>query len=141
MRVYRKGDKEMRYCYPAIFEMEDDGKYAVEFPDLEGCYTSGDNLADAIYMAQDVLAFTLYNYEKEKREIPKPSQHNKLRITKGAFINEIACDTFEYQKRNNNKAVKKTLSVPEYLNELAMEAGLNFSQILQDALKEKLGVY
>ncbi|MBR1849412.1 MAG: type II toxin-antitoxin system HicB family antitoxin [Lachnospiraceae bacterium] len=131
----------MRYCYPAIFEMEDDGKYAVEFPDLEGCYTSGDNLADAIYMAQDVLAFTLYNYEKEKREIPKPSQHNKLKITKGAFINEIACDTFEYQKRNNNKAVKKTLSIPEYLNELAMEAGLNFSQILQDALKEKLGCY
>ena len=131
----------MRYCYPAIFEMEKNGKYSVEFPDLEGCYTSGDNLADAIYMAQDVLAFTLYSYEKEKRDIPKPSQHAKLKTAKGTFINEIACDTFEYQKRNNNKAVKKTLSIPEYLNELAMEAGLNFSQILQDALKEKLGVY
>ena len=131
----------MRYCYPALFEMEEDGKYSVEFPDLEGCYTSGDNLADAIYMAQDVLAFTLYTYEKEKKDIPKPSEHKKFKLKKNVFINEIACDTYEYQKRNNNKAVKKTLSIPEYLNESATEAGLNFSQILQDALKEKLGCY
>ena len=127
-----------RYTYPAIFTPEKDGGFSVVFPDMEGCYTCGDNLSDALYMAQDVLAFTLYDYEKEKKEIPSPSSIHSFHLKDGEFVNYIACDTIEYQKRNNNKAVKKTLSIPEWMNELAMDAGLNFSQLLQEAITEKL---
>ena len=127
-----------KYVYPAIFTKESDGKYSVVFPDLEGCYTTGDDLADGIYRAEDVLAFTLYGLEKRKLPIPEPSE--TLSVGEGAFVNRIACDTIEYQKRNNNKAVKKTLSIPEWLNEKAVEANLNFSQVLQEALKARLGL-
>lgn len=129
-----------KYVYPAIFTPEENGMFSVDFPDLEGCYTCGEDLAEALYMAEDVLAFTLYDYEKEKKNIPNPSSRDTLELKDGEFVNLIACDTLEYQKRNNNRAVKKTLSIPEWLNEAAIEAGLNFSQVLQNALKEQLGI-
>ncbi len=129
-----------KYVYPAIFTKDENGLYAVEFPDIEGCVTCGDNLADAIYMAQDVLAFTLYDYEKDKKEVPVPSDPEHIEVPEGSFVNSILCDTLYYQKKNNNKAVKKTLSIPEWLNELAVAAEINFSQVLQDALKSKLNV-
>lgn len=129
----------MRYVYPAVFTCEEHG-FSVLFPDLEGCYTCGDDLKDAMYMAEDVLAFTLFDYEKEKRDIPAPSERDAIETAPGEFINYIACDTLEYQRRHNNKAVKKTLSIPEWLNELATARGLNFSQVLQDALKSQLGL-
>lgn len=129
----------MRYVYPAVFTPEDGG-YNVVFPDLDGCYTCGDDLTDAIYMAEDVLAFTLFDYEKEAREIPKPSDPEKIKTKKAEFVNYIVCDTIDYQKRNNNKAVKKTLSIPEWLNEIATAKEINFSQVLQDGLKSELGL-
>ena len=127
-----------KYVYPAIFTPEDKGMYSVNFPDLEGCYTCGENLAEAIYMAEDVLAFTLYDYEKDKRPVPAPSSRDVLVLADGEFVNMVMGDTLEYQKRNNKKAVKKTLSIPEWLNEAATTAGVNFSQVLQEALMEKL---
>lgn len=128
-----------KYVYPAIFEKEENGGFSVVFPDLEGCYTCGDDLTDAMCMAEDVLAFTLYDYEKENKEIPVPSDPATIKA-ENCFINFIACDTLEYQKMNNNKAVKKTLTIPEWINEAAVKANLNFSQVLQDALKEKLNL-
>ena len=129
----------MRYVYPAIFTPEDEG-YNVLFPDFEGCYTCGDDLTDAIYMAEDVLAFTLFGYEKVNDPVPEPSALGKIKLRKGEFVNYIACDTLEYQKRHNNKSVKKTLSIPEWLNEIAIAREVNFSQALQDGLKAKLGL-
>ena len=129
-----------KYVYPAIFTKEEDGLYSVEFPDIKGCVTCGDNLADAIYMAQDVLAFTLYDYERDNKEVPQASDIEDMKVPEGSFVNDILCDTLLYQRRNSNKAVKKTLSIPEWLNELAMNAEVNFSQVLQDALKVKLNI-
>ena len=126
-----------RYVYPAIFTLEDN-LYSVVFPDLEGCYTSGDNLIDAIYMAEDVLAFALFDFEKDGVEVPRPS--SDIEVPDGSFVNYIACDTLEYQKMNNNKAIKKTLTIPQWLNEMATVAGINFSQVLQDALIAKLDI-
>ncbi|MBQ9062248.1 MAG: type II toxin-antitoxin system HicB family antitoxin [Eubacterium sp.] len=128
-----------RYVYPAVFTPEDSG-FSVNFPDLESCYTCGDNLADAIYMAEDVLAFTLYDYEKNHRAIPQPSDWKSLSHESEEFVNLIVCDTLHYQKRFNNRAVKKTLSIPEWLNEAALEQNVNFSQVLQEALMEKCNV-
>ncbi|MBS6195483.1 MAG: type II toxin-antitoxin system HicB family antitoxin [Clostridiales bacterium] len=129
-----------KYVYPAVFSPEENGAYSVFFPDLEGCYTCGDNLQDAIIMAEDVLAFVLYDQERDGINIPEPSEVNSIRLSEGEFVNYIACDTIGYAKMHNNKAVKKTLTLPEWLNETATNAGLNFSQVLQEALMAKLGI-
>lgn len=129
----------MKYVYPAIFTEESVG-YSVLFPDLEGCYTCGNDLKEAFEMAEDVLAFTLYHYESRGLSIPKPSDINHLDVPAGGFPSMVLADTLEYQKMHNSKAVKKTLSIPEWLNELATENNINFSQVLQNALKEQLHV-
>lgn len=95
--------KIMKYAYPAIFTKEESGVYSVYFPDLEGCYTCGDNLADALMMAEDVLAFTLYGYEKESKFIPAPSELKDLFTSDNEFISYISSDTIEYRKINSNK--------------------------------------
>ena len=129
-----------KYSYPAVFTPEENGAYSIDFPDLEGCYTCGDNLADAIMMAEDVLAFVLYDYEKDNRVIPTPSTADKIPLEPGEFINYIACDTLAYRKMHSNKAIKKTLSIPEWLNEAAETAGINFSRTLQEALMKQLNI-
>ena len=126
-----------KYVFPAVFTPDGKG-YSVVFKDLDACYTSGVSLENALFMAEDVLALTLYDYEEEGRDIPDPS--NKTETADNEFVNLIRCDTDEYRKRVNNRAVKKTLTIPEWLNIRAIEANINFSQVLQDALKEKLGV-
>lgn len=127
-----------KYAYPAIFTPEEDGSFSITFPDLEGCYTCGDSLEDGIEMAEDALALVLYGYEKDGRSIPAPSAPAALPLSGNDFVNYIACDTMEYRKMYNNKAVKKTLTIPEWLNEAASAMGLNFSQVLQEALLQKV---
>lgn len=130
-----------KYVYPAIFTPEENGSFSVLFKDLEGCYTCGDNLEDAIEMAEDVLALVLYGYENEGKAIPVPSLHSDIPLKKDSFVNYITCDTTEYRKMYSNKAVKKTLTIPEWLNEAASAQGINFSQVLQDALKKQLNLF
>ncbi|MCD8013111.1 MAG: type II toxin-antitoxin system HicB family antitoxin [Lachnospiraceae bacterium] len=129
-----------KYAYPAIFTPEKDGGYSILFPDLDGCCTCGDDMADALIMAEDALALILYGYESDKRPIPVPSKASELPLKTGEFVNYIACDTLSYRKMYNNKSVKKTLTLPEWLNEAAVEAGINFSQVLQEALKARLSL-
>ena len=129
-----------KYVYPAVFIPEEEGKYSVIFPDLDGCYTCGDDLQDAIVMAEDVLAFYLYDEEAAGNTIPAASQAGNIALKDGEFLNFIACDTIEYARRHNNKAVKKTLTIPEWLNDAAMRAGVNFSQVLQEALMQKVNM-
>ncbi len=129
-----------KYAYPAVFTKEDDGMYSVVFKDFEGCYTGGKTLEEAIYMAEDVLALTLYDYEEDNRPIPQVSQIKDIKLKMNEFASFIRCDTLEYKKKMSNKAVKKTLSIPEWLNEKAMAANVNFSKVLQEALMEKLNL-
>ena len=129
-----------KYVYPAIFAPEENGTFSITFPDLEGCYTCGDNLEDGLEMAEDALALVLYGYEKDNRKIPAPSERNELKVSGDEFVNYISCDTMAYRKRFNNKAIKKTLTIPEWMNEEAVALGLNFSQVLQDALLQKMNL-
>lgn len=129
-----------KYVFPAVFTKEKDGGYSVEFPDISGCFTCGDNLLHSIEMAEDALSLMLYHYEEEKREMPLPSERIELEDPSSQFVNYITCDTIGYQKRFNNKAIKKTLTIPEWLNEAATNRGLNFSSILQKALKRELDI-
>ena len=129
-----------KYIYPAVFTAEEGGLYSVDFPDLESCYTSGESLADALTMAEDVLALTLYEYERDNKEIPAPSSISAIPLEENEFVNYVAADTMYYQKKFNSKSVKKTLTIPEWLNDLAMAANINFSQTLQEALQKKLSI-
>lgn len=82
-----------KYAYPAVFTLEQDGCYSINFPDLEGCYTCGDSLEDGIEMAADALALVLYGYEKDAKEIPAPSAPASISLNDNEFVNFIACDT------------------------------------------------
>lgn len=130
----------MKYVYPAVFTKENDGQYSVVFKDLESCYTCGSDLEEALEMAKDVLALVLYGYEVEHKDIPKASELGAIQVGENEFVNYVVCDTMEYRKMYNNKAVKKTLTIPEWLNEEALSSGINFSAVLQEALQKKLSI-
>lgn len=130
-----------KYVYPAIFTLEENGEYSVSFPDIKGCFTCGETLADAVEMAQDALCLMLFDMEEEGERIPVPSDIKNLPVQNPReLISLVACDTLEYRKMYHNHAVKKTLTLPGWLNTIAEKQGVNFSQVLQDALKEKLHV-
>lgn len=125
-----------KYVYPAVFSQEDNGMYSVEFRDLESCYTCGDDISDAVLNAQDVLSMTLYRYEREGKSIPEPSNMIDVKVDDKSFVSYIVGDIETYRRMHNNKAVKKTLTIPEWMNEAAIAQNINFSQVLQDALAE-----
>jgi len=129
----------MRYVYPAIF-CEEDGKVQVSVPDLTGTHTFGDNLADAIYMAQDAAEMWLWDAENNGEPIPAPTSVAELTpaLTGKEFVNLIALDTDEYRRQYDTRAVKKTLSIPAWLNYQAEKANVPFSQVLQEGLKRYL---
>lgn len=129
----------MKYVYPAIFTK--DGKfYSVNFPDLEGCYTQGDTIEDALEMAEDILCMTLYNLEENKESIPVPSDIKSISVGSDEIVSLVACDTIEYRQFYDNKAVKKTLTIPSWLNTMSEREGINFSAVLQNALKRELHI-
>jgi predicted RNase H-like HicB family nuclease len=130
----------MKYTYTAIFTPEKNGLYSVSFPDLQGCCTSGDDMADAVYMAQDVLCLTLYDLEQDKKNIPAPSKPQDIILTGEQFMSVVAVDTETYRRYYENKSIKKTLTIPMWLNERAERANVNFSGVLQDALKLHLEI-
>jgi predicted RNase H-like HicB family nuclease len=130
----------MKYAYPAVFEQEERGLFAISFPDLESCYTSGQNLVDGCTMAEDVLCYCLYDLEREGKSAPTPSLPSSLEVSPNGFAAMISCDTDVYRAREKAKAVKKTLTVPQWLDEAAVSAGVNFSRVLQDGLKRELNL-
>ena len=125
--------------YPAIFHVADEGGFWITFPDLPECMTQGDNMQEAYEMAADALGLALTSREEEKQEIPSPSDINHIKLNSDEDCVIIEFDMLAYKKRTNSKAVKKTLTIPEWLNEEAMTLGINFSQVLQEALMQKIG--
>ncbi len=131
-----------KYIYPAIFtagEADEQG-YTVTFPDLPGCITEGDTLDEALHMAKDVLGGHLYLMEEDNDSIPKPSQPNEIKFELDEFVSLIQADTSFVRDRIANKAINKTITLPKWLNDAAINEGINFSQTLQETLKEKLGI-
>lgn len=139
----------MLSIYPACFFKEETA-YSVIFPDLE-IATCGDNLEDAMAMAIDCLAGYIYNCQQCNEEIPVASSRNDIDIKKIAedvyddetdysesFVNMVSVDVASYAKEHFEKSVKKTLTIPAWLNDLAMEQNINFSQVLQEALLAKV---
>lgn len=124
--------------YPALFHNTEEGGFWVSFPDFPECLTEGDNMEDAYAMAVDALGLCLSEKDKNHEVFPKASEPSAIQHDKDSFIVVIEFDMLAYKKRTNSKAVKKTLTIPEWLNEEALALGVNFSQVLQEALIEKV---
>lgn len=129
----------MRYVYPAVFKPED-GLYNVTFPDLPDCYTCGDDLTDALFMAQDILADVLADREEQNEPVPKPSVISAVSVPVGCTVALVTADTDAWRRTHSGKAVKKTLTIPQWMDTAAQVRGINFSQVLQDALRAHLGM-
>ena len=124
--------------YPALFHQAEEGGFWVSFPDVSECLTQGDDMAQAYEMAVDALGLALTCREKEQQPLPDISAPTEIVPEPGSFLVVIEFDMLAYKKRTSSRAVKKTLSIPEWLNDSAIAAGINFSQVLQDALKQQL---
>ena len=144
----------MLTMYPACFFKDEDG-YSVFFPDLEGgnLATCGENLEEAMAMAIDCLAGYIHLSWELKDEVPTASKLEEIDVKKlakdlfdddndfeEAFVNMISVDVKAYAKEHFEKSVKKTLTIPAWLNDLALEKNINFSQVLQEALLAKVRV-
>lgn len=125
------------YFYPAIFQVEADG-YSVFVPDIPGCMTQGDTMEEALAMVQEAIGLMLEDVTPA--DYPAASLPQDLVLEKDQFALMVPFDKLAYDKRYNAKAVKKTLSVPKWLDTLATEHNVNFSNILQNALMRELGV-
>lgn len=141
----------MLSIYPACFFKEENG-YSVVFPDLNWLATQGNTLDEAMSMAVDCLAGYLYTCKKDGDAIPDPSKLSDIDVevigkeldpdnpVDEAFVNMISVDVDAYAKQHFEKSVKKTLTIPSWLNEEALALGINFSQTLQEALIQKIHV-
>lgn len=125
----------MKFIYPALFRVED-GAYWVEFPDLTGCQTYGESLSETVMNAKEALEGYTISIMENKEKLPEPSDITSIKCENGAFATLIDVDISAYL--NKSKAIKKTLTIPQWLNDMAVEKGINFSQTLQDALILKL---
>lgn len=125
----------MKLVYPAIFSpcLEKDG-YTVTVPDLPGCVTEGDSLADAILMAEDSASGWVLDELEEGNPAPKASAPESIPLESGDFISLLALDMDSYAEKYGEKAVRKNLTIPAWLNTFAEKQHISFSQVLTDAL-------
>lgn len=130
----------MKLVYPACMYKEDDGGYSVEIPDLKGCFTQGNTLQEAIEMAQDAALGWILTSIEDNEEIPQASKIEEIELkNSNGFKTLLLLDIDQYtQKYGSKQSVKKTLTIPSWLNKRAEKIGINFSQTLQDALLNKI---
>lgn len=127
------------YTYIAEFTREADGRYSVRFPQLDGCYTEGDSFDEARRMAVEAMSLHLYGMEQDGEAIPAADLD--IGGSDGALVVPVTAWMTPFRDEMENRAVKKTLTIPAWLNEAAEKKGVNYSQVLQSALKDYLGVY
>ena len=127
-----------RMFYPAIFHKAEEGGFWVTFPDIPECMTQGENMEQAYEMAFDALGLSLTTMETAGEDFSKPSDPDEIAVGDGILV-VIEFNLAEYRRKNCSRAVKKTLSIPEWLNEAAIRENINFSQTLQEALLDRLG--
>ena len=120
------------YVYPAIFHKNDDGSYTITYPDLPGCISEGKDLGNAMYMAESALTQWVEYLIDKKKEIPKASMLGTLEVVEDEFANLIRANI------KDGRAVRRTVSIPKWMDDAVSEAGLSLSKVLQDALKTRL---
>ncbi len=128
----------MKLVYPACFyPLENNPGFTVEVPDLPGCVTEGDSLADAIKMAEDAASGWVLDELEDGKPIPPSSRLQDVHpCTGNGFVSLICLDMDAYAEKYGQKAVRKNLTIPAWLNAFAEKRGVNFSQVLSDALTD-----
>jgi predicted RNase H-like HicB family nuclease len=127
----------MKLTYPAYFYKDDtNGDYAVVVPDLPGCVSGGDTLADAIIMATDAASGWVLDELEDGNAIPHASAIEDLQPDPNCFVNMLVLEMEAYAEKYGNKAVRKNLTIPAWLNTYAESNHINFSQVLQESLIE-----
>lgn len=125
----------MKLVYPALFSPWEEGDgYTVEFPDLPGCVTEGETLAQAIEMAQDAASGWILGELEDGNPIPQASAPSSLSAASDEFVSVVVLDMDAYAEKYGSKAVRKNLTIPAWLNTFAEQQHINFSQVLTDAL-------
>jgi predicted RNase H-like HicB family nuclease len=133
--------KKVEFIYPAKFDAAEEGGYTVTFPDFCGAVTEGDDLKQALDMAEDCLGGLLVAYEEDNKKLPVPSALTDFSAPSNKkFVNLIKVDLTEYKRKINGKPVRKTVYIPKGLNDRAEELGINFSKILRDALAIEVSI-
>ncbi len=127
-----------RLLYPCIVKKED-GIFYANFLDFEGCFTDGETLEEVVINAKDVLSGTLFTMAKHNILFPS-SENKKINLKDGEFLIYIDVWISPILEKAKNQSIKKTLTIPKWLNDEAEKHSLNFSNILQTALKETLGL-
>ena len=132
----------MKLVYPAYFSpLEEQSGYCVTMPDLKGCVTQGNSLAEAIEMAVDAASGWILDELEDGNKIPQPSDISEIKIeNKGDFVNMIVLDMDSYSEKYGNKAVRKNCTIPAWLNTVAEKNDINFAAVLQEALCQKLNI-
>ena len=130
--------KQERYVYPAVLTYEEGYEIAVTFPDLPGCATSGETDADALAMGREALGLHLWGMENDGDDIPTPSGIKDIALEENEVIALVEVYMPSIRLAQENKSVNRTVTLPAWLNARAMEYGVNFSQVLQDALKSAI---
>lgn len=130
----------MKLVYPACIYEEEDGGYSAEVPDLKGCCTQGNTLQETLEMAQDAALGWILTSIEDDEEIPPASKIEDIKLeNEKGFKTLLLLDIDQYtQKYGSKQSVKKTLTIPSWLNKRAEKIGINFSQTLQDALLNKI---
>ena len=128
-----------RYIYPAVLKFEDDS-ILVEFPDLDGCITFGESEEEALFNAKEALEGYLYALERDGLEIPPASKLKDFGLHGGDTIVMVDVWMPLVRDQEANRSVKKTLTIPKWLNDIAEQNKINFSHLLQVSLKEQLGL-
>lgn len=129
----------MKYVYPALFVVEDDG-IIVTFPDLDDTFTDGATMQEAFENAEDVLNLMLWNREEEKEVPPPPSLPEQITVPQGATLAMIKADTLAYRKIHDTKTIRRSITIPSWLDTLARERNINFSQLMQNAIRRECGI-
>jgi predicted RNase H-like HicB family nuclease len=129
-----------KHTYPAVFEKEAEGGYSIYFPDIEGCYTQGDDITEGMESAADALCLMLYELEKSGKPLPPMTNTNDISCGRDDIVTLITCNTKFYKNYFEGKSVKINTTIPLWLKEEGEKRNVNFSQILQTGLKEHLGI-
>lgn len=131
--------KVERYFYPAIFYYEDGQEIAVTFPDLDVA-TSGTNDDDALLSARELLGAVMFGLEEDGDEIPAPTPLSEIALQDNERAVLVDVYMPSVRMAQVNKSVNRTVTLPAWLNAAALERNINFSQVLQDALKAQIGL-
>ena len=126
------------YVYPVIFTPIEEGGYCVYAPDIKGCITEADNFAEGIAKIRDGICGMLYILERDNQPIPEPTDVFLVKREKNDIVTLVDAPLEEYRRRVGSKAVRRTISIPEWLDKLAMQSNISLSQITQKAIKDEL---